>query len=237
MEVLKMHDTVTLEQVIAVPKISCPPRPLRAVLSEPQMAEQFVEQNADIPVPGARSVPGYGGLQGFLPGQGSLQRAVEQIVDILVPGGGPHEFLPDPGSAAHSAVSREELLLSGFFELFHVGKSAEAAWSPSARVHAHSSSWTPAAYETPDLLLLGDMAGDQRKKRSEEEREQTAKWIAWMEENNRRKKEVKLRKQKMMLETFVQAILEPLLLGPQTTDAPVPQITTRVCAGRRNLLT
>ena len=68
----------------AVPKISCPPRPLRAVLSEPQMAEQlvdvhtvvspilqFVEQNADIPVPGARGVLGHGGLHGFLPEQSS----------------------------------------------------------------------------------------------------------------------------------------------------------------------
>ena len=30
---MKMLDTVTPEQVIAVPKISCPLRPLRAVLS------------------------------------------------------------------------------------------------------------------------------------------------------------------------------------------------------------
>ena len=83
-EVLKMHDTMTLELVIAVPKISCPPRPLRAVLSEPQMVErlgevptvvspflQFVKQNADIPVPGARGVLGNGGLQGFFPEQSS----------------------------------------------------------------------------------------------------------------------------------------------------------------------
>ena len=35
----------------------------------------------------------------------------------------------------------------GFFTLFLVGKSEEVAGSSSARVHGHSSSWTPAAYE------------------------------------------------------------------------------------------
>ena len=65
------------------------------------------EQTVDIPVPG-RGVSGNGGLQGFHPRQGA-QRTVEQIVDIPVPGGGPRDFLPDPGSAAPSAVWREEL--------------------------------------------------------------------------------------------------------------------------------
>ena len=40
---MKMYDCVTPKQVIAVPTISCPPRPLRAVLSEPQMTEHLVE--------------------------------------------------------------------------------------------------------------------------------------------------------------------------------------------------
>ena len=97
---MKMHDTLIPEQVIAVPKISCPPRPLRAFLSEPQMTEQLVEvptelsffsqvvdQNADIPVLGARGVPGHGGLQGFLPEQSS-HPSDEQTVDIPVPGRG-----------------------------------------------------------------------------------------------------------------------------------------------------
>ena len=109
---------------------------------------QGAEQTVDIPVLGARGVPGYGGLQGFLPEQSSLacdeqiidipvpgrgvsgsgglqgfhprqgpQRTVEQIVDVLVLGGGPQGFLPDPGSAAPSAVSREELE-QGFFRTF-----------------------------------------------------------------------------------------------------------------------
>ena len=68
----------------------------------------------DIPVLGTRG--DHGGLQGFHPRQGSLQRTVEQIVYILVVGG-PQDFLPDPGSAAPSAVSRDELG-QGFFRTF-----------------------------------------------------------------------------------------------------------------------
>ena len=41
-------------------------------------------------------IPSGGGLQGFLPRQGTLQRNVEQLFEIPVhPGGGPH--LPVPG--------------------------------------------------------------------------------------------------------------------------------------------
>ena len=47
---------------------------------------QFVGQNADIPAPGARGVPGYGGLQGFLPEQSSSHSSDEQTVDIPVLG-------------------------------------------------------------------------------------------------------------------------------------------------------
>ena len=53
-------------------------------------------------------------------------------------------------------------------------------------MHGHSSSRTPAACEAPD-----PPSNDLRQKKSEE-KEQTAKWMAWMEANNRRKKEVKL---------------------------------------------
>ena len=76
-DVLMLFDAAIPEQLIAVPKISCPSRPLRAVPAATQMAEQLVEvptdvvlvvprqpveQDVDIPVPGAR---GYGGLHGF----------------------------------------------------------------------------------------------------------------------------------------------------------------------------
>ena len=53
----------------------------------PSFFSQFVAQNADIPVPGARGVPGYGGLQGFLPEQSSFS-SVGQTIDIPVAGCG-----------------------------------------------------------------------------------------------------------------------------------------------------
>ena len=54
-----------VEQLVEVPTVVSP--------------SFFVEQNADIPVPGARGVPGLGGLQGFLPEQSSLP-SDEQII-------------------------------------------------------------------------------------------------------------------------------------------------------------
>ena len=48
---------------------------------------QLVEQTVDIPVLGARGVPGYGGLHGLLPGQSSSS-SVEKIVHSPAPGRG-----------------------------------------------------------------------------------------------------------------------------------------------------
>ena len=74
-DVLTRFDTPVPQQVIEVPVISCPSRPPRAVLGEPQMAEQLVdvptivslinviEQTVDIPV-GASGIVGNGGPQG-----------------------------------------------------------------------------------------------------------------------------------------------------------------------------
>ena len=67
-----------------------------------------------------------GGLQGFHPRQ-SLQRTVMQIADIPVPGGVHHDLLPDPGSAAPSAVSRDELGQGAFRTFPRSEKSAEVA--------------------------------------------------------------------------------------------------------------
>ena len=77
---MKMLDTPTPEQVIAVPKISQDFIRQRTVLREPQMAEQLVEvptdvvidaqlveQTIDIPVLGALGVPGYEDLARFPP--------------------------------------------------------------------------------------------------------------------------------------------------------------------------
>ena len=109
-----------LEPVIEVPKIFLGDDPMRAVLRDPQLAEQLVEvpttvsyswlqlrmeQTVDIPVPGrgGRS----SGLQGFLPGEGSTallssgecisERTVEQTVDP--PGGGLQDFRPGLSSS------------------------------------------------------------------------------------------------------------------------------------------
>ena len=96
---------------------------MRAVLRDPQLAEQLVEvptivsyswlqlrmeQTVDIPVPGrgGRS----SGLQGFLPEQSSTaqlvaqerssERIVEQIVDSRAVGGGLQNFRPGLSSSS-----------------------------------------------------------------------------------------------------------------------------------------
>ena len=109
------------EQVIEVPKIFPEDVPMRAVLRDPQLAEQLVEvptivpyswlqlrmeQTVAIPVPGrgGRS----SGLEGFLHRQGSTallssgerisERTVEQTVDI--PGGRLQDFRPGLSSSS-----------------------------------------------------------------------------------------------------------------------------------------
>ena len=103
-DVLQKIDTLTPEQVIEVPKILPERVPQRLVERRPpQKAEQlmqvpavvsFVEQNVDIPVRRGRGAQG--GRQGFPPGLGSAQRAVELIVNIA--GGGLQGFFPRQGS-------------------------------------------------------------------------------------------------------------------------------------------
>ena len=138
--VIKPVDSLVPEQSIAVPKISSPSRFPRTVLREPQKAEQLVEvptilfflkQTVD-------TRGGYGGLLGFHPGQGSLQRIVEQIVDIPVPGGELQDFPPDAGCAALPAVSPGEPFLRSFFALFPDFLNAKVAARSSAREPAHS---------------------------------------------------------------------------------------------------
>ena len=85
-DILKCVDTQSpVEQVIDVPKIFLDSIQPRSVLRRPQTAEQLVE------VP---TIISYSSL---------LQRAVEQIVDILggsLGGGGLHGFLPDQSSTS-----------------------------------------------------------------------------------------------------------------------------------------
>ena len=54
-DVLRLFDAAIPEQVTAVPKISWPSRPPRAILSEPQMAEQLVEVPLSCLRPSSRS--------------------------------------------------------------------------------------------------------------------------------------------------------------------------------------
>ena len=114
MEFMKRLDTVTPEQVIAVPKISQERIPQRFVDRDwrrPQRAEQLVEVPTILVLSQAESWHSssshswcHGGLQGFPPRQGSLKRAVEQIIDILV-GGGHQDFLPDPGGSSSCSIA------------------------------------------------------------------------------------------------------------------------------------
>ena len=69
MDMLTRFDILVLEQVIEVPKISCPSRPHRAVLREPQTAEHL-----DVP-----TVVSFSSLQ---------QQIAEQNIDPSVPGRG-----------------------------------------------------------------------------------------------------------------------------------------------------
>ena len=94
------------------PKISCPPRLPRSVLSEPQMAEQLVEVPTDVSffsqfVEQIRGSSGYRYLQGFVAqDKVRLQRTVQQIVDIPVPGGA-QDFSPRTGFQRCFAVMQD----------------------------------------------------------------------------------------------------------------------------------
>ena len=133
---------------------------------------QLVEQTVDIPALGARGVPGYEGLQGFLPEQGFFPSVKQTVLKVSsqnkvlcsalfsrsltfqFPVEVPPDFLPDPGSAA--AVSPEELF-QGIFRTFPSSKkSAEVAGSSSARVHAPSNLSTPAAHHDASKPVATD---------------------------------------------------------------------------------
>ena len=144
----------TAEQLVEVPTI----------ISYSSLLPRTDELIVDIPVPGRGSgglggfpgshpgqsstagvaeqivvIPGRGDPQGFLPRQSTLQRTVEQLVDIPVPaGGGLQNFRSGQGS---SAVLRHERGHRDLRTFAHDVKSARSAGSSSARVHPHSSSW------------------------------------------------------------------------------------------------
>ena len=143
-DALRILDFPITEQVIEVPRISCPPCPSRSPIPEPQSAEQLVEvptvlsptrialqiaeQIVDTPVPRGRSERR---VQGFLPRQSSTatlsaqfvfpssakrtsERIEEQLVDTS-PGGSLAQ-----GSASSAGPADEDF--TGFFALFPVRK-------------------------------------------------------------------------------------------------------------------
>ena len=152
---------------------------MRAVLRDPQLAEQLVEeptivsyswlqlrlkQNVDIPVPGRgrRS----SGLQGFLPGQGSTallssgerisERIVEEIVDT--PGGRLQDFRLGLSSSSSSHVpagipeALDEPGEGGFRTLSQNKKSAKSGSRSSQRVPASFCPSTPAPQQRVRLM-------------------------------------------------------------------------------------
>ena len=154
--VLARYDMPLADQVIEVPKVSCPARCGRTVLCTPQTAEQLVEvptilspsflrmlQNVDTPVPGRgvqrglqeRSSTVFGGADHRFPAA-----TAEQNVDIPVPGGSLHG-LSVSGSSSSSAVSRD-VRGDGVFRTFPQVKkkcdTTSALWvgtAPSIRAH------------------------------------------------------------------------------------------------------
>ena len=118
-----------------------------------QSSSPSAEQISDIPVP-ERGVSGSGGLQGCHPRQGSLHGTVEQIVDIPVPGGGPQDFLPDPGTAALSAVSREELS-QGIFRTFPCSKKVRRSPGVRARGCTHTRAHPRRRHMSPWIQSSG----------------------------------------------------------------------------------
>ena len=171
-DVLQFFGTLTTdpEQVIDVPKILPEDVPMRAVLRDPQLAEQLVEvptivsyswlqlrmeQNVDIPVPGRGGRRS--GLHGFPPRQGSTAlhsseerisgQIVEQLVDIQ--GGGLQDFRPGFSlSSSYFPVGVPKLwmsLVKGFFALIpKIEKSAKSGSHSRQRVPASFSPSTPA---------------------------------------------------------------------------------------------
>ena len=133
-------DNLMADQVIAVPKISCPSHAGRAALREPQIVEQlvevptvltysFIQQRTaehiiDLPVPRTRGL--HGGLQVSPPSQ-VTQRTAEQITDFPVrrtgTGGGLQGSSSGQGSAQRTVEQNVDITvprtraggLHGFF--------------------------------------------------------------------------------------------------------------------------
>ena len=172
----RLLDRPVSELVIEVPKISLDVIPLRALVPEPQLAEQLVEvptivsfsslqrimeQTVDIPVPqGGGGRVGVRSLQGF-PGQSSTAycgavfpaATAEQNVDIPVPRGD-RTLLPASSSSVLPVTANQ-----GVFRTFpqNKKKSAELGSHSGSELLPESSPSTPAAQlkeEMEDLFAV-----------------------------------------------------------------------------------
>ena len=157
-DVLRLSDTVFPEQVIDVPKISqdsIQQRPVDRDLRHSQMAEQLVEvptvlspsllaeQIVDIPVPCGH------------PTQNSTASVEQYTLTFLFPVEVLTIFPLILGWQLHPQ-SRVMSWCKGSFRTFpRFQQSAQSAGRSSARVHGHSSSWTPAAYEAEEAVHSG----------------------------------------------------------------------------------
>ena len=104
-EFMQTLDKATPEQVIDVPKLSQDIIPQRFASRRTLKAslQRSAEQNIDIPVPGRGGGGGQGGLQGFSSGQNSTASGAEHVVDFPV-GGGLQGFLPRQGSRTANKI-------------------------------------------------------------------------------------------------------------------------------------
>ena len=134
---LKLFDAALPEQVLEVPKILCPSRPLRAALAATQMAEQLV----DVPVP---SMDGFEEVEVDDEVEAHLRQLLEQTVDIPVP----LALLQGASRASSSPQTEEEekeeddvLVFGCFLRSAGTGFSAQCcAWFHSCAC-AYVSLW------------------------------------------------------------------------------------------------
>ena len=143
-----------VEQNVDIPVQRGGGRSLQGLRPGQGSTARTVEQTVDIPVPHSRGGrAGHGGLQGVSQGQGSTARIVEQTVDVPVPrSGGLQGFLPRQGSTASSSSSHVRAgavdePFQGVFRTFpRLKKSAGLGPHSGSELGADFTPWTPAAH-------------------------------------------------------------------------------------------
>ena len=123
-----------------------------------QNSAAIPEQIVDIPVPQGRRRSS-GSPQGSLPGRGSTA-FVEQIVEIPAPGG-LQGFLPDQGSSSRRLLPEEDDGFQAVFRTFpQPKKSAKVTRQSSPRVPASASSSELSAHQMAPAGESGELADE-----------------------------------------------------------------------------